>query len=137
MTDRLERRQRYAEALAGHAGSKAFFADGHEWNHARSAWFAHADVAIREADLELRAQQERQIEQSTELLHKLADVQLENDQLREKLRKAERAANLLAADHRAVERVHRRLDAWEQRLPANVSKATVIDVLRQDLDEAA
>ncbi|MFJ8016258.1 hypothetical protein [Streptomyces sp. NPDC096339] len=58
----------------------------------------------------------------------------ENDQLRERLRKAERAANLLAADHRAVERVQRRLDAWEQRLPANVAKATVIDVLRQDLD---
>ncbi|MBT2467871.1 hypothetical protein J7E97_08280 [Streptomyces sp. ISL-66] len=61
----------------------------------------------------------------------------ENDELRERLRKAERAANLLAADHRAVERVQRRLDAWEERLPANVAKATVIDVLRQDLDGSA
>lgn len=137
MTDHVERRQRYAEALAGHAGSKAFLADGDEWDHMRSVWLAHADVVIREADEELRAQQDRQIKQSTELLHKLTDVQLENERLREQLRKAERAANLLAADHRAVERVQRRLDAWEARLPENVRKATVIEVLRQDLGEAA
>ncbi|MFI8865316.1 hypothetical protein ACIGNW_00135 [Streptomyces sp. NPDC053707] len=35
-----------AQALAGHAGSKAFLADGHEWEHARSAWYAHADAAL-------------------------------------------------------------------------------------------
>lgn len=56
--------------------------------------------------------------------------------LREELRKAKRAADLLAADHRAVERVQRRLDAWEQRLPENVRKDTVIEVLRADLDAA-
>ncbi|MGW6218356.1 hypothetical protein ACWF8U_00610 [Streptomyces olivaceus] len=61
----------------------------------------------------------------------------ENERLREELRKAKRAADLLAADHRAVERVQRRLDAWEERLPETVRKDTVIDVLRHDLDEAA
>ncbi|MGW9299637.1 hypothetical protein ACWHA3_02265 [Streptomyces cyaneofuscatus] len=35
-----------AEALAGHAGSKAFLADGHEWDHARTGWYAHADAAL-------------------------------------------------------------------------------------------
>ncbi|MET8377988.1 hypothetical protein [Streptomyces microflavus] len=35
-----------AEALAGHAGSKAFLADGHEWDHARAGWYAHADAAL-------------------------------------------------------------------------------------------
>ncbi|MFC8282909.1 hypothetical protein [Streptomyces cyaneofuscatus] len=35
-----------AEALAGHAGSKAFLADGHEWEHARAGWYAHADAAL-------------------------------------------------------------------------------------------
>ncbi|MFI2081401.1 hypothetical protein ACH43Y_13775 [Streptomyces rubiginosohelvolus] len=133
---REERRQRYAEALAGHAGSKAFLAEGDEWNHMRSVWLAHADIAIREADLELRAQQDRQIEQATEILNKYADGEIENARLREELRKAKRAANLLAADHRAVERVSSRLDAWEQRLPENVRKATVIEVLRADLDAA-
>ncbi|MFI2314113.1 hypothetical protein AMK17_25250 [Streptomyces sp. CB00072] len=39
-------RDRMAEALAGHAGSKAFLADGHEWEHARTGWFAHADAAL-------------------------------------------------------------------------------------------
>ncbi|WP_030300441.1 hypothetical protein [Streptomyces katrae] len=61
----------------------------------------------------------------------------ENDRLRERLRKAERAADLLAANHRAVERVQRRLDAWEQRLPENVRTATVLEVLRSDLDDAS
>jgi hypothetical protein len=40
-------REQLAEALAGHGGSKAFLADGTEWEHARRAWYAHADVAIR------------------------------------------------------------------------------------------
>jgi hypothetical protein len=124
--DPPDRRSRYANAIsAWHRDPELpLYAQG-------------ADAVMAVADAELREQQDRQIEQSSELLHKLADVQLENERLREQLRKAERAANLLAADHRAVERVQRRLDAWEQRLPANVAKATVIDVLRQDLDGAA
>jgi len=40
-------RERIAEALAGHAGSKAFLADGSEWDHARDTWRAHADVALK------------------------------------------------------------------------------------------
>lgn len=166
-SSRADRRQQYAEALAGHAGSKAFLADGDEWNHMRSVWLAHAEVAIREADRELRTQQDRQIEQATEILNKYADAEIQNARLRERLRlltdekvasvagpniellcseiaslreelrKAKRAVDLLAADHRAVERVQRRLDAWEQRLPENVRKDTVIEVLRHDLNEAA
>jgi hypothetical protein len=46
-------RQRIAEALAGHAGSKAFLADGREWEHARAAWYAHADAALAELKPEL------------------------------------------------------------------------------------
>lgn len=95
------------------------------------------DAVMAVADAELRTQQDRQIEQATEVLNKYADGEIENARLREELRKAKRAANLLAADHRAVERVQRRLDAWEQRLPENVQKATVIEVLRRDLDDAA
>ncbi|MGW0032079.1 hypothetical protein ACWDXD_19915 [Streptomyces sp. NPDC003314] len=47
-------RQQYAEALAGHAGSKAFLADGHEWEHVRSVWYAHADavLTVRDAEME-------------------------------------------------------------------------------------
>lgn len=47
-------RQQYAEALAGHAGSKAFLADGTEWEHARSVWYAHADavLGVRDAEIE-------------------------------------------------------------------------------------
>ncbi|MGW6395429.1 hypothetical protein ACWFR1_34175 [Streptomyces sp. NPDC055103] len=47
-------RQQYAEALAGHAGSKAFLADGTEWEHARSVWYAHADavLSVRDAEME-------------------------------------------------------------------------------------
>jgi hypothetical protein len=44
--DRAALRDRIAEALAGHAGSKAFLADGTEWDHARSAWYAHADAVL-------------------------------------------------------------------------------------------
>ncbi|WP_327160508.1 hypothetical protein [Streptomyces zaomyceticus] len=46
-------RRQYAEALAGHAGSKAFLADGTEWEHARSVWYAHADVVLGVRDVEL------------------------------------------------------------------------------------
>lgn len=47
-------RQQYAEALAGHAGSKAFLGNGTEWEHARSVWYAHADavLAVRDAELQ-------------------------------------------------------------------------------------
>ncbi|GGU84398.1 hypothetical protein GCM10010275_19310 [Streptomyces litmocidini] len=48
-------RRRVAEALAGHAGSKAFIAKGHEWEHARSAWYAHADAVLAELKRELDA----------------------------------------------------------------------------------
>jgi uncharacterized membrane protein YccC len=75
------------------------------------------------------------LERAAEAVIAVADA--ETTRLREELRKAKRAANLLAADHRAVERVQRRLDAWEQRLPDNVRKDTVIDVLRHDLDDVA
>jgi len=47
-------RQQYAEALAGHAGSKAFLAEGSEWEHARSVWYAHADAVLAVRDTELR-----------------------------------------------------------------------------------
>lgn len=46
-------RDRLAEALAGRAGSKAFLADGREWEHMRSAWHAHADVVLAELKPEL------------------------------------------------------------------------------------
>ena len=48
-------RERIAEALAGHAGSKAFLADGREWEHARTAWYAHADAVLAELKPELAA----------------------------------------------------------------------------------
>lgn len=44
MTDR---RQVYAEALAGHAGSKAFLTDATEMEHIRSVWFAYADAIVK------------------------------------------------------------------------------------------
>lgn len=37
-----------AEALAKEAGSKAFREPGMEWEHPRTAWLAHADVALSE-----------------------------------------------------------------------------------------
>ena len=124
--DPPDRRTRYANAIsAWHRDPELpLYAQG-------------ADAVMAVADAELREQQDRQIKQSTELLHKLTDAQLENERLREQLRKAERAVNLLAANHRAVERVQRRLKAWEERLPENVRKATVINVLRQDLEDVA
>ncbi|WP_405883597.1 hypothetical protein OG747_36450 [Streptomyces sp. NBC_01384] len=47
-------RGQIAESLAGHAGSKAFLADGSEWDHARAAWYAHADavLAVRDREIE-------------------------------------------------------------------------------------
>jgi len=44
--DRAALRKTIAEALAGHAGSKAFLAEGSDWEHARSAWYAHADAVL-------------------------------------------------------------------------------------------
>ncbi|MFD3336121.1 hypothetical protein ACFWV1_26260 [Streptomyces sp. NPDC058700] len=52
-TPRSGLRQQYAEALAGHVGSKAFLADGTEWEHARSVWYAHADAVLAVRDVEL------------------------------------------------------------------------------------
>ncbi|MFE4867679.1 hypothetical protein [Streptomyces sp. NPDC056682] len=54
IVDPPDLRQRYAEAMAGCAGSKAFLADGREWEHMRAAWYAHADavLAVRDAELE-------------------------------------------------------------------------------------
>ncbi|MEU3447224.1 hypothetical protein AB0H29_08335 [Streptomyces thermolilacinus] len=49
-----ELRDRYAEALAGHAGSRAFLAEGSEWEHARAAWYAHADAALTVRDGEMQ-----------------------------------------------------------------------------------
>ncbi|MGW9437969.1 hypothetical protein [Streptomyces sp. NPDC055607] len=46
-------RQQYAEALAGHAGSKAFLGGGTEWEHARSVWYAHADAVLATRDAEM------------------------------------------------------------------------------------
>lgn len=46
-------RQQIAEALAGHAGSKAFLAEGSAWEHARSVWYAHADAALSVRDAEM------------------------------------------------------------------------------------
>ncbi|MGW6743755.1 hypothetical protein ACWGDX_24055 [Streptomyces sp. NPDC055025] len=49
-----DRRLRYAKALAKAAGSKAFDQPGTEWDHARDAWYAHADavMAVDRAELE-------------------------------------------------------------------------------------
>ncbi|MFM9635917.1 hypothetical protein [Streptomyces turgidiscabies] len=46
LDDRAALRDRIAESLAGHAGSKAFLADGQGWEHARTAWYAHADAVL-------------------------------------------------------------------------------------------
>ncbi|WP_221888933.1 hypothetical protein, partial [Streptomyces sp. WAC08241] len=46
-------RQQYAEALAGHAGSKAFLGEGTEWEHVRSVWYAHADAVLATRDAEM------------------------------------------------------------------------------------
>lgn len=42
-----DHREQIAEHLAGHAGSKAFLAEGNEWEHIRSVWRAHADAVLR------------------------------------------------------------------------------------------
>lgn len=54
-TEATDLRTRLARALAGHAGSKAFLADGPEWDHMRSVWYAHADAALTELQPELAA----------------------------------------------------------------------------------
>ncbi|WP_189552901.1 hypothetical protein [Streptomyces lavendofoliae] len=40
-------RNQIAEALAGHAGSKAFLTDEPGWDHVRTVWLAHADAVLR------------------------------------------------------------------------------------------
>lgn len=116
MTDRTERRQRYAEALAGHAGSKAFLADGDEWNHMRAVWLAHADVALREADRELRTQQDRQIEQTAEVLDKYTDCAIERDQYASAIR-------------HLIQTVRHTAYVWSQTLPERVPTADVVRAL--------
>lgn len=51
VTDRL---QAYAEALAGHAGSKAFMTDGSEMDHIRTVWLDYAEAVTYEEDRILR-----------------------------------------------------------------------------------
>ncbi|MFI6103196.1 hypothetical protein [Streptomyces sp. NPDC051310] len=89
-------RDQIAEALAGRAGSKAFLAEGTEWDHARAAWYAHADAALRVL--------------GTEVEQLRADL----DWTREALLQAQAEATSEAtrADHAeaAVERVRAALD---------------------------
>jgi hypothetical protein len=40
-------RDQIAEMLAGHAGSRAFLTAEPGWDHARAAWYAHADAVLR------------------------------------------------------------------------------------------
>jgi hypothetical protein len=51
VTDRAALRQRLAEMMAGRAGSKAFLAEGAEWEHMRAARYAHADAALVVLDM--------------------------------------------------------------------------------------
>jgi hypothetical protein len=69
-------REQLAEALAGHGGSKAFLADGTEWGHARSAWYAHADAVLPIIQSALRDQRDRQAEQSVALIQRYADLRI-------------------------------------------------------------
>lgn len=47
--DQAGLRQYVAEALAREAGSLAFRRPGTEWDHARNAWYTHADTALSAA----------------------------------------------------------------------------------------
>jgi hypothetical protein len=69
-------RQQLAEALAGHGGSKAFLADGTEWEHARAAWYAHADAVLPIIQAALREQRDRQVTQSVALVQRYADLRI-------------------------------------------------------------
>jgi hypothetical protein len=69
-------REQTAESLAGHAGSKAFLADGTEWEHARAAWYAHADAVLPIIQDALRDQRDRQVTQSVALVQRNADLQI-------------------------------------------------------------
>jgi hypothetical protein len=69
-------RDQAAAALAGHAGSKAFLADGTEWEHARSAWYTHADAVLPIIQDALREQRDRQVTQSVALVQRNADLQI-------------------------------------------------------------
>lgn len=97
-------------------------------------------LCLEAASEELRltdGMRQANLDAAVSAIQRAEQAEAENVRLQEDLRKAKRAADLLAADHRAVERVQRRLDAWEQRLPESVRKDTVIEVLRRDLDDAA
>ena len=69
-------REQLAEALAGHGGSKAFLADGTEWEHARSAWYTHADAVLPIIQSALRDQRDRQAEQGVALIQRYADLRI-------------------------------------------------------------
>lgn len=100
----------------------------------------HVALHVKEAAEDLRladGMRQANLDAAAAAIQRAEQAETENARLREDLRRARRAASLLAADHRAVERVQRRLDAWEQKLPENVRKDTVIEVLRSDLDAAA
>jgi hypothetical protein len=90
-------RDRIAESLAGHAGSKAFLADGHEWEHARAAWYAHADAVL--AVLPVVADQTAEIER---LRMALAAETREVKYWRPLAQRLDRAASQLPADRTAV-----------------------------------
>lgn len=80
-------RERIAEALAGHAGSKAFLAEGPEWDHARDAWRAHADdaLAVRDDELDrLRAENAELRRDHDEDREQLAEMRATITRLRSK-----------------------------------------------------
>lgn len=123
-----ERDMRYATALA-----EEFTIPGSGKAEIPEEWLPHIGRIKAVADEEQRHWKSVAEQRARVVGGQVAEIA----RLREELRKAQRAADLLAADHRAVERVQRRLDAWEQKLPENVRKDTVIEVLRGDLDAAA
>lgn len=107
-------RDRYAKALAGMAGSKAFSPAnaGTEWEHGRSAWYAHADavLAVRDAELEASRESER-------ILQQQIDAQAgEIDRLRDEVRRwqtgLETAEAQLEPWRRTIARVRALADRW-------------------------
>ncbi|MFF7851893.1 hypothetical protein ACFZDF_30540 [Streptomyces sp. NPDC007910] len=144
-------RQQYAEALAGHAGSKAFLADGTEWEHARSVWYAHADavLTVRDAEMErmkLLVAASSEDGQAVRMAAQYAERAIENGE------RADRAEQL-AADLRAqviteqkraeqaeaaLARVRDVADGWAktaQRYPdSRLSTETVAYIIRTALD---
>lgn len=140
-----ERRDRYAEALAAGAGSKAFMKTGTEWDHARGAWGLHADAAMAVADQEqrdLRVRYERELahmrEERGELVRLEATRRDEIHRLRAELGQWEATFGRDALPG-ALARVERLEAELEQ---ARATRATVLSeradfldgVLRDSLD---